>query len=105
MSAQRVSRTTSRSDRRQAKDEPGARKPPARADLRIVETQVFRGPNYWSYEPAIRMLVDLGSLEHWPTNTLKGFNGKLLDLLPGLRDHSCSVGRPGGLVETSPSSV
>ena len=38
------------------------RKPPASPDLRILETQIFRGPNYWSYEPCIRLLVDLTSV-------------------------------------------
>ena len=47
-----------------AKREPVEKKPPATADLRILESQVLRGPNYWSYDPAIRLLVDLGSLEH-----------------------------------------
>lgn len=94
-----TSRTGRRVDRERAKTQGAAGKPPAAADLRIVQTQVFRGPNYWSYDPAIRMLVDLGSLEHWPSNTLPKFSEMLLDLLPGLKDHSCSLGRPGGLVE------
>src|SRR2546425_984875 len=25
-----------------------------------METRVFRGPNYWSYDPTIKMVVDLG---------------------------------------------
>ncbi|HET6771091.1 MAG TPA: cyanophycin synthetase [Actinomycetota bacterium] len=75
------------------------KKPPARPDLKILQAQVFRGPNYYSYEPAIRLFVDLGSLEHWPSNTLEGFNEALVEMLPGLADHSCSVGRPGGFVE------
>lgn len=82
-----------------AKHEPVENKPPARPDLKILETQVLRGPNYWSYEPAIRLLVDLGSLEHWPSNTLPSFNDALIDLLPGLRDHGCSLNRPGGFIE------
>ena len=28
--------------------------------LRILETRILRGPNYWAREPVIRMLVDLG---------------------------------------------
>ena len=32
---------------------PPAGAPPAKPDLRIVQTQVFRGPNYFSYDPAI----------------------------------------------------
>jgi cyanophycin synthetase len=82
-----------------AKHEPATSKPPASPDLKILESQVLRGPNYWSYEPAIRLLVDLGSLEHWPSNTLPSFTDVLIDLLPGLRDHGCSLHRPGGFIE------
>jgi cyanophycin synthetase len=75
------------------------RKPSPRPDLKVLETQVFRGPNYWSYEPCIRVLVDLGSLEEWPSNTLPGFNEALLGFLPGLEQHACSLGKAGGFVE------
>ena len=56
---------------RQPTNASAAKKPPLKPDLTIVQTQVFRGPNYWSYEPCIRMLVDLGSpralaVEHDP---------------------------------------
>ncbi len=91
--------TATRAAREKTKRESKEAKPPARPDLRILETQVFRGPNYWSYDPCIRMLVDLGSLEHWPSNTLPGFTEALLEVLPGLADHSCSLGRPGGFLE------
>src|SRR5919106_1428416 len=82
-----------------ARKEPSSKRPPARPDLKILEAQVFRGPNYYSYDPSIRLLVDLGSLEHWPSNSLRGFNVGLLEMLPGLKDHTCSVGRRGGFVE------
>jgi len=68
-------------------------------DLAIVETRVYRGPNVWSYATAIHLVVDLGSLEDYPTDRLPGFSEKLLELLPGLREHSCSRGKRGGLVE------
>ena len=90
--------------RKPAGAKPPARKPrgraapPASPDLRILEARVYRGPNYWSYEPCIRMLVDLGSLEERPSSTLPGFTEALLDLLPGLHDHACSLGRRGGFV-------
>jgi cyanophycin synthetase len=95
----RSAATATRAARERTKRESLEQKPPAAPDLRIVETQVLRGPNYWSYEPCIRLLVDLGSLEHWPSNTIEGFNEGLLEALPGLADHSCSLGRPGGFVE------
>ena len=93
------SRTRTKRERERAKREAPADKPEPSADLRILETQAFRGPNYWSYEPCIRLLVDLGSLEHWPSNTLRGFNEAILELLPTVKDHSCSLGRPGGFLE------
>jgi cyanophycin synthetase len=68
-------------------------------DLRIEETRVYRGANVWSYERSIHLVVDLGSLEEFPTNTLPDFTDHLLQLLPGLREHSCSRGRRGGFVE------
>ncbi len=78
---------------------PRASTPPAKPDLQIVQTQVFRGPNYFSYDPAIRLVVDLGSLEHWPSNTIPGFNDTLLEMLPGVGEHSCSRGHAGGFRE------
>ncbi|HEX9504677.1 MAG TPA: acetate--CoA ligase family protein, partial [Acidimicrobiia bacterium] len=65
----------------------------------MLESQVLRGPNYWSYEPAIRLLVDLGALEHWPSNTIPTFTDALVEMLPRLHDHGCSLHRPGGFIE------
>ncbi|GAB3668033.1 cyanophycin synthetase [Nocardioides korecus] len=88
MSDQRSDRTTTISS--------GGRPAP---DLAILETRVYRGANVWSYDKAIHLVVDLGVLEEFPTNTLPGFTEHLLEELPGLREHSCSRGRRGGFVE------
>lgn len=72
---------------------------PLAPDLSIVETRVYRGPNIWSYEPAVHLVVDLGVLEGYPTNTIPGFTAVLLELLPGLSRHQCSRGHAGGFVE------
>jgi cyanophycin synthetase len=69
---------------------------PAAPELRIVETRVYRGPNYWSYDPAIKLIVDLGVLEHYPSNTIDGFVDGLLALLPDVGQHTCGTGRVGG---------
>ena len=74
-------------------------RPPLSPDLKIVQERVFRGPNYYSYEPSIKLLVDLGSLEHYPSNAIEGFNEGLLDMLPGVGEHSCSRGHAGGFSE------
>jgi cyanophycin synthetase len=68
-------------------------------DITIRETRVYRGPNFWSYEPAVHLVVDIGRLEQRPTDTLPGFTETLVDLLPGLKDHQCSRGRDGGFIE------
>src|SRR5207249_546661 len=66
--------------------------------LRILETRILRGPNYWAREPVVRMLVDLGSLEDFPSNKIPGFTDALVELLPSLEDHACSLGRRGGFI-------
>ncbi len=66
--------------------------------MRILETRVYRGPNYWLYKPAINMTVDLGELEEHPTSTLGDFNDRLVELIPTLDDHHCSYGEPGGFI-------
>ncbi len=58
--------TANRAARRERKSEPPTKKPPLKPDLAVVQTQVFRGPNYWSYEPCVRMLVDLGASSTGP---------------------------------------
>ncbi len=64
--------------------------------LRIIETRVYRGPSYWSYDPAVKLIVDLGVLEEFPSNTIPGFVEALLEILPGVGLHSCSTGKAGG---------
>jgi cyanophycin synthetase len=66
--------------------------------LRILETRVLRGPNYWSRQPVVKMLVDLGVLEEFPSNKIPGFVHGLLGWMPSLEDHACSLNRRGGLV-------
>ena len=81
--------------RRRASDRNGPRPEPT---LRILETRVLRGPNYWAREPVIRMLVDLGVLEEFPSNMIPGFVDGLIAWMPSLEDHACSLGRRGGFV-------
>jgi cyanophycin synthetase len=44
------------------------------------------------------MLVDLGSLEEFPSDKIPGFVDELVGLLPTLEDHACSLGRRGGFI-------
>jgi len=67
-------------------------------DLRILETRVLRGPNYWSRQPVVKMLVDLGSLEDYPSTKIPGFVDTLIEWMPSLEDHACSLNRRGGFI-------
>jgi len=67
--------------------------------MELVETAVYLGPNIYAHFPCIRLTVDLGKLEEWPTTRLgTSFSRPLLEALPGLHDHGCSYGTVGGFV-------
>jgi len=67
--------------------------------MRFVERSAYVGPNLYASFPVIRFRVDLGPLEAWPSVRLGNqFIEQLLEALPGLREHGCSYGEPGGFV-------
>jgi cyanophycin synthetase len=66
--------------------------------MKILDTRVYRGPNLYALRKVIRLRVDLGELEDYPTNRLPGFVDALLEAIPTLREHGCSYGTPGGFV-------
>ncbi len=66
--------------------------------MKILETRVYRGPNLYARWPMIRLRLDLGELERYPTAKLPGFTDGLLRALPTLAQHGCSYGEDGGFV-------
>lgn len=66
--------------------------------MKIIDTKVLRGPNYWSIRrnKLIQMRLDLEDMEQYPTNKIPGFRQRLEKLLPGMFSHRCSEGVPGG---------
>ena len=97
MTATRRSATPARRRSRRMPEPPDGAVP--RPELTIVETRVYRGPNYWNYDPAIKLIVDLGVLEHFPSSTIPGFVTALLEMLPGVGQHTCGTGRVGGFTD------
>jgi len=67
-----------------------------RKDIRFLDVHVLRGPNLWNYRPVLEAWVDIGELEECPSNTIPGFVDRLCAWLPGLAEHCCSYGEPGG---------
>jgi cyanophycin synthetase len=66
--------------------------------MRIVTLRRLRGPNIYCGHPAIMALVDLEELAGRETSEITGFCQRLLTALPGLAEHHCAAGKPGGLV-------
>ena len=66
--------------------------------MKIIETRVMRGPNYWSVyrKKLIILKLDIEELENFPTNSIKGFSTRLEKLIPSLYNHRCSEKDPGG---------
>jgi cyanophycin synthetase len=67
--------------------------------IEVVRVMYLRGPNIWTYRPALEAWVDIGDLEDHPSNTIPGFPERLTALLPSLSEHRCSVGEPGGFLQ------
>jgi cyanophycin synthetase len=65
--------------------------------MRILDRSVYVGPSLYAHFPVIRLELDLGELEDWPTGRLgAGYVDALAAALPGLAEHGCSYGEPGG---------
>ena len=67
--------------------------------MKILSTNVYVGPSLYAHFPVIRHQVDLGVLENWPSAKLgDAFIDGLIKALPGLQNHGCSYGEPGGFI-------
>jgi cyanophycin synthetase len=67
--------------------------------MQILDRSVYVGPSLYAHFPVIRLELDLGALEAWPTGKLgPDYVQALADALPGLSDHGCSYREPGGFL-------
>jgi len=66
-------------------------------DIRKVLT--LRGPNIWANFPVIEAWVDLGEWKDRSSDSIPGFNQRLMSWLPTLVEHRCSAGKRGGFFE------
>ena len=66
--------------------------------MELLERRVYRGPSLYAHFPVMRLTVDLGVLEQWPSAKIPGFNDGLLAAVPSLRAHTCSYDTEGGFV-------
>ena len=67
--------------------------------MQILNRWVYVGPSQYAHFPVIRLELDLGELEAWPTSRLGAeFIDGLAAALPGLAQHGCSYRVPGGFL-------
>src|SRR4051794_10566696 len=70
------------------------------SDNVVIRTiRALRGPNLYAYMPVLQVTLDIGPYEDRPSSSFPGLIERLTAWLPGLADHECSLGRPGGFVE------
>ncbi|HYE16340.1 MAG TPA: cyanophycin synthetase [Pyrinomonadaceae bacterium] len=67
--------------------------------MRIEHVRTLAGPNIYTHRPALLMRLDLEDLAGRESHEVEGFVERLMSLLPGLAEHFCSKGRPGGFLE------
>ena len=68
-------------------------------DIEILSVTYLRGPNMWSYLPAMEALIDIGELEDWPSDKVPGLPERLESWLPTLIEHRCSYDERGGFLK------
>jgi cyanophycin synthetase len=67
--------------------------------MRIVTTRTIDGPNVFTHSPVVMMTLDLQDLHERESCDISGFVDRLLERVPGLAEHVCGKGYPGGFVE------
>src|SRR4051812_4951123 len=67
--------------------------------MQVIGVKTFSGPSVYHNKPLLRMRLDIGHLEQTDSSKLPDFVDRLLKMLPGLGEHRCSEGHPGGFVE------
>jgi cyanophycin synthetase len=71
---------------------------PLSGRMRVCAVGVYGGPHFFSQLPMIRIQLDLGLLEQFPTSSIPGFPERLENMLPSLVKHGCSYGTAGGFL-------
>jgi cyanophycin synthetase len=66
--------------------------------MRVIERSIHDETAAVGGDCMVRFTLDLEELDDYPTDGLPGFTDEVLALLPGLREHECPPGAPGGLV-------
>jgi hypothetical protein len=67
-------------------------------EIRVLDVRDVPGANFWSRRPVTRLDLHPGRFDEVSSAEVPGFTERLLEVLPGLTAHECSIGEPGGFV-------
>jgi cyanophycin synthetase len=67
--------------------------------MEIRKVLALRGPNIWANFPVLEAWVDLQELKDSPSNSIDGFNDRVMAWLPTMIEHRCGLGYRGGFFE------
>lgn len=67
--------------------------------MKIQSVRHIDGPNMYIYKSVMVARIDLERLAERESYEMPGFSDRLLDKFPGLREHHCAKGQPGGFVD------
>jgi cyanophycin synthetase len=67
--------------------------------VRLEGLRQLSGPNVFSAKPVSLARIELDELTGRETTDYPGFASRLAAALPGLAEHHCAAGRPGGFIE------
>jgi cyanophycin synthetase len=67
--------------------------------VRLEDLRHLSGPNVFTAQPVCLARIELDELTCRQTTDYPGFADRLAAVLPGLADHHCAAGRPGGFTE------
>jgi len=67
--------------------------------MEFIKVLPLRGPNIWANFPVIEAWVDLGPWNDTSSDSVPGFNERIMTWLPTMIEHRCSIGERGGFFE------
>jgi cyanophycin synthetase len=66
--------------------------------VRLIDLRRLSGPNIYTWRPVTVARLELDGLTGQETSDYPGFAARLTAALPGLAEHHCATGRPGGFL-------
>ena len=75
-----------------------ADRPDPATEIRMTTLHATRGPNFWSTRSVTRMDIAVGAYDDISSADVAGFTEQLMEAMPGLIEHRCSIGERGGFL-------